>query len=73
MAGRAFHWLAQCLQHGVLAAQVFPQLPMLSPPWPQVVAGHCTGWRAQAHLIHTLPGRCMPSSVGHTYSFRAPA
>lgn len=38
-----------------------------------VVAGHCTGWRAQATLQAALPGRCMPCSVGSTYEFSAPA
>jgi 7,8-dihydropterin-6-yl-methyl-4-(beta-D-ribofuranosyl)aminobenzene 5'-phosphate synthase len=37
-----------------------------------VVAGHCTGWRAQAALQAALPGRCMPCSVGCSYEFSAP-
>ncbi|PSC72632.1 Metallo-beta-lactamase superfamily [Micractinium conductrix] len=37
-----------------------------------VVAGHCTGWRAQAALVAALPDRCMPGTVGAIYEFREP-
>ena len=38
-----------------------------------VLAGHCTGWRAKAHLATNMPEQFQPVAVGGTYIFRAPA
>ena len=36
-----------------------------------VVAGHCTGWRAQHALAAALPGAWVPSSAGSSYRLEA--
>lgn len=36
-----------------------------------VLAGHCTGWRAKAHLALNFPGNYQPLAVGGTYIFSA--
>jgi 7,8-dihydropterin-6-yl-methyl-4-(beta-D-ribofuranosyl)aminobenzene 5'-phosphate synthase len=36
-----------------------------------VVAGHCTGWRAQHALAAALPGAWVPSSAGSSYHLEA--
>lgn len=38
-----------------------------------VVAGHCTGWRAQHALAAALPGAWVPNSSGSSYVVRAGA
>ncbi|MGY5117330.1 MBL fold metallo-hydrolase [Streptomyces sp. 900105755] len=37
-----------------------------------IVPGHCTGWRAQHTLAAALPGAWVQTSVGTTYTLKAP-